>query len=174
MFRQIAVLVGFAFAAVSAFNAKPMSTRRQTSLTMAVDAKSTYKVVLLPGDGIGPEIMAATLPVLEAIGKKGEIEYIAFPIHKDFHICSIYNKRDELGGFKFEFTEADIGGIALDRHNDPFPDSSLATCRAADSILLACIGGKLKMHFFHTLVLFFLLLTTEIIKGTNGTTIHAT
>ena len=46
-----------------------------------------------------------------------------------------------VGGFKFNFNEADIGGIAIDRHNDPFPDSSLAQCRSSDSILLASIGG---------------------------------
>jgi 3-isopropylmalate dehydrogenase len=45
------------------------------------------------------------------------------------------------GGFKFNFKEADIGGIAIDRHNDPFPDSSLSQCRSSDSVLLACIGG---------------------------------
>lgn len=84
-------------------------------LSMVVAAKSLYSVTLLPGDGIGPEIMAATLPVLEAVGKKG--------------------------GFKFIFKEADIGGIAIDRHNDPFPDSSLVQCRSSDSVLLASIGG---------------------------------
>jgi hypothetical protein len=43
-----------------------------TPLSMVVAAKSLYSVTLLPGDGIGPEIMAATLPVLEAVGKKGK------------------------------------------------------------------------------------------------------
>jgi isocitrate/isopropylmalate dehydrogenase len=39
---------------------------------MVVNAKSVYSVTLLPGDGIGPEIMTATLPVLEAVGNKGD------------------------------------------------------------------------------------------------------
>jgi len=82
---------------------------------MAVDKKDNYKITLLPGDGIGPEILNACVPVLDAIGKKN--------------------------GFKFTFQEADIGGIAIDKHNDPFPDSALKMCRESDSVLLASIGG---------------------------------
>ena len=82
---------------------------------MAVAAKSNYKVTLLPGDGIGPEILSACTPVLDAVAKKY--------------------------GFTFTYREADIGGIALDRHNDPFPDSSFEACKSADSVLLASIGG---------------------------------
>lgn len=82
---------------------------------MAVSKRDQYTITLLPGDGIGPEIIQATLPVLEAVGKRN--------------------------GFTFKFQEADIGGIALDKHNDPFPDSSLELCRNSDSILLAAIGG---------------------------------
>ena len=52
------------------------STRRAVaSLSMVVNAKSVYSVTLLPGDGIGPEIMTATLPVLEAVGNKGDPRY---------------------------------------------------------------------------------------------------
>lgn len=50
------------------------SRSRFALITMAVPEKSSYKVTLLTGDGIGPEIMAATLPVLEAVGKKGKKE----------------------------------------------------------------------------------------------------
>ena len=75
----------------------------------------SYTVTLLPGDGIGPEILAATKPVLDAVAAKN--------------------------GFKFTFNEADIGGIAIDNHNDPFPDSTLEACKSADSVLLASIGG---------------------------------
>ena len=77
--------------------------------------KSEYKVTLLPGDGIGPEIVAATTPVLDTVATKN--------------------------GFKFSFTTADIGGIAIDNHNDPFPDSTLKACQSADSVLLGSIGG---------------------------------
>jgi len=88
---------------------------RTTTLKMAVSEKDSYVVTLLPGDGIGPEILAATTPVLHAVAAKS--------------------------GFAFTFREADIGGIAIDNHNDPFPDSSLELCRSADSVLLASIGG---------------------------------
>lgn len=82
---------------------------------MAVSAKKSYTVTLLPGDGIGPEIMSACTPVLDAVAAKH--------------------------GFAFTFREADIGGIAIDKHNDPFPEATMALCRSADSILLASIGG---------------------------------
>ena len=65
---------------------------------MTVQAKSEYLVTLLPGDGIGPEIVAATIPVLNAVGDKLK--------------------------FKLKYQEADIGGIAIDRHSDPFPPST--------------------------------------------------
>jgi 3-isopropylmalate dehydrogenase len=84
-------------------------------LQMSVSKKNQYTVTLLPGDGIGPEIIAATLPVLKAASKKN--------------------------GFEFIFQEADIGGVAIDRHNDPFPDVTYKICKSSDSILLACIGG---------------------------------
>jgi 3-isopropylmalate dehydrogenase len=90
-------------------------SRSMSSLKMAVAKKDNYKITLLPGDGIGPEIMQATLPVLNAVAAKNN--------------------------FKFTFQEADIGGIAIDNHNDPFPDSSYQACLNSDSILLACIGG---------------------------------
>lgn len=82
---------------------------------MAVAPKKSYQVTLLPGDGIGPEIMSACTPVLDAVAAKL--------------------------GFSFTFKEADIGGIALDRHNDPFPESTFEACKSADSVLLASIGG---------------------------------
>jgi len=123
---------------LTTFNAFKFGVRQKSvhihNLHMSVAAKSSYKVTLLTGDGIGPEIMAATLPALEAVGKKG---YTIHILKK----CVFLNIIESTGGFKFEFTEADIGGIAIDRQNDPFPESSLALCRKSDSILLACIGG---------------------------------
>ena len=94
---------------------KSSSRLSKSCINMAVDKKDNYKITLLPGDGIGPEILNACVPVLDAIGKKN--------------------------GFKFTFQEADIGGIAIDKHNDPFPDSALKLCKESDSVLLASIGG---------------------------------
>ena len=89
---------------------------RASVLTQALtSAKEVNKVTLLAGDGIGPEITAATVAVLEALGAAR--------------------------GFKFDFVPALIGGAALDAVNDPFPAATLASCQASDSVLLACIGG---------------------------------
>lgn len=85
------------------------------SALSAVSKKDTYLVTLLPGDGIGPEITAATTGVLRALCDRFE--------------------------FALELKEALIGGAAIDAVGDPFPDDSLAQCRASDSVLLACIGG---------------------------------
>lgn len=81
----------------------------------AVARKDSYDITLLPGDGIGPEITAATKKVLEALCAKA--------------------------GFTMNLKEALIGGCAIDAVNDPFPEESLKQCLASDSVLLACIGG---------------------------------
>lgn len=77
--------------------------------------KSHYNVALLPGDGIGPEITRVAVSVLDAA-------------------CATRN-------VSLSYVEADVGGIAVDNSGDPLPPASLAVCRRADSILLACIGG---------------------------------
>lgn len=99
----------------TAFSLLSTGRRSRGMVSMAVAKQSDYKVTLLPGDGIGPEILQATTPVLDAVAAKF--------------------------GFKFTFSEADIGGVAIDKHNDPFPESTLEACKSSDSILLASIGG---------------------------------
>jgi Isocitrate/isopropylmalate dehydrogenase len=86
-----------------------------TQLHAVASKKDSYRVALLSGDGIGPEITAATRVVLDELQKK----------------C----------GFTIDFVPALIGGAAIDEANNPFPDESLETCRSSDSVLLACIGG---------------------------------
>jgi 3-isopropylmalate dehydrogenase len=73
------------------------------------------KITLLPGDGIGPEVVAEGVKVLKTIGEKF--------------------------GHTLEFTEALAGGIAIDETGNPLPDESLAACRQADAVLLGAIGG---------------------------------
>merc|ERR1719502_2198361 len=94
---------------------KNIQRTSKRSLGMAVSRKDNYKITILKGDGIGPEIMEATIPVLNVIARKE--------------------------GFTIDYTEADIGGIAIDNHNDPFPDISLNQCKSSDSVLLGAIGG---------------------------------
>jgi 3-isopropylmalate dehydrogenase len=74
-----------------------------------------YRITLLPGDGIGPEIMTVAVEVLKVVGKKFDIQ--------------------------FEWKEALIGGAAIDATGEPLPCSTLDICRNSDSILLAAIGG---------------------------------
>lgn len=115
--RFINVEVLFALLAIpsaSAFVPTPTFKSHPTSLN-AVSRKDSYDVTLLPGDGIGPEITAATKEVLSAL-------------------C-------ERSGFEIKLNDALIGGCAIDEKNDPFPQESLDQCRNSDSILLACIGG---------------------------------
>jgi 3-isopropylmalate dehydrogenase len=68
-------------------------------------------VVLLPGDGIGPEIIAPALEVLGAVGAE------------------------------FEYEEHVFGGASIDEHGTALTDDTLAACRAADAVLLAAVGG---------------------------------
>ncbi|CAI7781201.1 unnamed protein product [Closterium sp. NIES-54] len=92
------------------------SRRRQPVMAAAGDgATKKCRITLLPGDGIGPEIMAVAVKLLKALG--------------------------ELEGITFEFQEALVGGAAIDEFGVPLPDSTLATCRDSDAVLLAAIGG---------------------------------
>jgi 3-isopropylmalate dehydrogenase len=75
----------------------------------------TYRITLLPGDGIGPEIMAVAVDVLTAVG--------------------------QLENIQFTFQEALIGGAAIDRTGEPLPAATLAACKDSDAVLLAAIGG---------------------------------
>ncbi len=74
-----------------------------------------FKIGLLKGDGIGPEIVDSAVRVLEAIAKKF--------------------------GHKFNFTEYDIGGSAIDKHGIPLPDETVKGCLNSDSVLLGAVGG---------------------------------
>ena len=74
-----------------------------------------YRITLLPGDGIGPEILAVTTAVMKEVGQQLDLQ--------------------------FDFQEALIGGAAIDATGNPLPDETLATCKDSDAVLLAAIGG---------------------------------
>jgi 3-isopropylmalate dehydrogenase len=74
-----------------------------------------HKITLLPGDGIGPEIMSVAVQVIKAIASKYNLE--------------------------LSFTEALIGGAAIDETGEPLPAATLEVCRQSDAVLLAAIGG---------------------------------
>ena len=75
----------------------------------------TQKIAVLPGDGIGTEIVAEALKVLNVL-------------QSDF-------------GLKIETEEALIGGVAYDATGTPFPDATLKIARQADAVLLGAVGG---------------------------------
>jgi 3-isopropylmalate dehydrogenase len=72
-------------------------------------------IVLLPGDGIGPEVVAETRSLLEAVAEKF--------------------------GHELSFDEQLIGGAAIDATGSPLPDATVAACREADAVLLGAVGG---------------------------------
>jgi 3-isopropylmalate dehydrogenase len=82
---------------------------------MTAAAATTYRVAVIPGDGIGPEVIAAGRRVLDAVGA-------AFR-------------------FGFEWTEIIAGGRAIDEYGVPIRPEDLTTCGAADAVFLGAIGG---------------------------------
>ena len=76
---------------------------------------TTYKICLLPGDGIGPEIIAEGRKVLDPLGAKFDAS--------------------------FEYTEALLGGIAIDETGEALPEDTLRVAKASDAVLLAAVGG---------------------------------
>lgn len=74
-----------------------------------------YKIALLPGDGIGPEVMAEAVKIIE-------------------QVKTIY-------GFDVEFTRADVGGCAIDSSGTALPPETLKTCEQSQAILFGSVGG---------------------------------
>jgi 3-isopropylmalate dehydrogenase len=74
-----------------------------------------FNIALIPGDGIGPEVIKEATKVLDKVG--------------------------ELFSHTFKYTEVDAGGIAIDKHGEPLPQKSLEICKKSDAILLGAIGG---------------------------------
>lgn len=73
------------------------------------------KIVLLPGDGVGPEVVGEGRKVLEAVAAAS--------------------------GHQFAFEEQPIGGVAIDETGDPLPEPTLEACRSAAAVLLGAVGG---------------------------------
>lgn len=74
-----------------------------------------YRVTLLQGDGIGPEIVGQAVRVLDTAGEKY--------------------------GFTLEYTDALLGGCAIDAAGTPLPQETVDTCMASDAVLLGAVGG---------------------------------
>jgi 3-isopropylmalate dehydrogenase len=74
-----------------------------------------HKIAVLPGDGIGPEVMKEALKVLEAVREKYD--------------------------FQFEYKVADVGGCAIDSCGMALPSETLALCESSNAILFGSVGG---------------------------------
>ncbi len=75
----------------------------------------TATIAVLPGDGIGPEVMPQAIQTLEIIATQF--------------------------GHRFEFKTADVGGCAIDKTGRPLPDETLALAKASDAVMLGAVGG---------------------------------
>ena len=74
-----------------------------------------YRIVVLPGDGIGPEVTREAIKVLEAVGRRF--------------------------GHRFEFTEDLFGGACIDRYGVALRPETIARCRRSHAVLLGAVGG---------------------------------
>jgi 3-isopropylmalate dehydrogenase len=77
----------------------------------------SHRILLLPGDGIGPEVVEQARRVLVATAGVFDLDLI--------------------------FDSADLGGVAIDRHGDPYPEATRLLARQADAILLGAVGGPI-------------------------------
>jgi 3-isopropylmalate dehydrogenase len=73
------------------------------------------KIAVLPGDGIGPEVMDEAIKVLDTVERKFTLS--------------------------IEYTMADVGGCAIDKHGEALPRQTLDLCESSDAILLGSVGG---------------------------------
>lgn len=78
------------------------------------------KITVLPGDGIGPEVVTAAVEVLGAIAQKYD--------------------------HQFHFAYGAIGGVAIDQYQDPLPQNTISLCEESDAILLGAVGGPKWNH----------------------------
>lgn len=81
----------------------------------AAEPSTVYRIALVPGDGVGPEVVAGAVTVLEATGRRF--------------------------GFGFAWQELRFGGIAIDTYGIPARPEDVDACREADAVLLGAVGG---------------------------------
>ena len=79
-----------------------------------------YKIALIRGDGIGPEVVGEAVKVMDAVGEKF--------------------------GHTFTYTDVLMGGCAIDAVGKSYPDGTAEACRACDAVLLGAVGGPKWGH----------------------------
>lgn len=86
-----------------------------------------HSIVVLPGDGVGPEVTAEAVKVLETISR--------------------------LSSLKFAFETHLIGGCAIDKFNSALPKATLDACRKSAAVLLGAVGVSCYLHLLINLIL---------------------
>jgi len=79
-------------------------------------SSKSYKIAVLPGDGIGPEVVEQALRVLKVVAAS---------------VTSV----------QLDIESHDFGGIAIDKHGEPLPPATLSACKSADAVLMGSVGG---------------------------------
>ena len=74
-----------------------------------------FKIAVLPGDGVGPDVVKEAQRVLDEVGRRF--------------------------GHRFDYSTGDIGGIAIDKFGEALPAPTLSLCRRSDAVLLGAVGG---------------------------------
>ena len=97
------------------WGARTVFAHKRSAAALHEDIKMKKTICLLPGDGIGPEIVAQGAAVLEAVAKKF--------------------------GHEFDFVPALIGGAAIDATGEPLPAATVEACQKADAVYLGAVGG---------------------------------
>lgn len=90
--------------------------RAESGTETGTDAKQIRKIALIPGDGIGPEVMKQAIKVLGRISEKF--------------------------GRTFKYDEVKMGGCAIDEAGVPLPEETVRVCKASDAVLLGAVGGQ--------------------------------
>ena len=96
-------------------NSPPLPVAASSSINPALFMSRTYKLAVLPGDGIGPEVMAEAIQVLDTLAAKAD--------------------------FGFEYNHQLVGGAAIDAVGKALPAETVAACEASDAILFGSVGG---------------------------------
>lgn len=81
----------------------------------------SYNILVLPGDGVGPEIIAEAVNVLEVISNHTDV--------------------------KFNITQALLGGCSIDKHGTALTDEVLAQAKRSDAVLFGAVGGPKWLAF---------------------------
>jgi 3-isopropylmalate dehydrogenase len=101
-------------------NDRAVNFKVEANLQLEHTTMAAYQIAVCSGDGIGPEVMAQALRVLDAVGAKF--------------------------GHSFSFVEAPVGGAAFELHGAHLPESTVAACAASDAILFGSVGGPVDQQ----------------------------